>query len=32
MFFSKKPNTPKTILGITLNLPEDYKVKEKKRR
>lgn len=29
-FFSTKTNTPKIILGITLNLPEDYKVEEKK--
>ena len=30
MFFSKKTNTPKIILGITLNLPEGYKIEEKK--
>lgn len=30
LFFSKKTKTPEAILGITLNLPEGYKVEEKK--
>lgn len=29
-FFSTKPKTPESILGITLNLPEGYKVEENK--
>lgn len=30
MFFTKKPKTPEAVLDITLNLPEGYKVEEKK--